>query len=524
MSTTSQTLVGNIRCLLRRTGVASSTARLRGHREHDESGAILVLALVFLVAVSLIVLGLLDWTGTSLQDTTAFASERSVEYAATSATQLAIQNIRYSPLISGSASTLNTPNYCWANGTTSDPMTIDGVSVFVSCITEWNPASSATRVVTVSTCLASVTTDPTTCTATPLLQANVTFNDYPTGVYLPSSGPCVVYCGSGMTQNSWQWRPVVPSVQTVTAYPSGPAAGPINGGTEIQVSGTGFVTGTTVNLVQFTQQSPGQYQVSGSLPIGASNVTVAPGGTSLTAYSPAISTGTTYFVTVTTPGGTSVYNDSGGVFTYSATTPNPVIPVVSQITPAEGTTAGGTGITITGTGFYNGSTPATVAFTPQGGGASQAATSVKVLSPTTITATAPSQTSAGNFDVTVTTQAGTSATGAGDVFNYIVQYPLVVTVSDAGNTAPTGPHTGGTQITITGGNFLSNSTVALTPVAGGTGTAATGVTVVSVSEITAVTPARPAAGAYYVTVTTTVGGNSFTSQTSSTADDVFTYT
>ena len=103
-----------------------------------------------------------------------------------------------------------------------------------------------------------------------------------------------------------------------------------------------------------------------------------------------------------------------------------------------------------------------------------------------------------------------------------MQYPLVVTVSDAGNTAPTGPHTGGTQITITGGNFLSNSTVALTPVAGGTGTAATGVTVVSASEITAVTPARPAAGAYYVTVTTTVGGNSFTSQ-KHTADAIHIY-
>ena len=54
-------------------GTHLSRHRLHGHREHDESHAILVLALVFLVAVSLIVLGLLDWTGTSLQDTTTFA-------------------------------------------------------------------------------------------------------------------------------------------------------------------------------------------------------------------------------------------------------------------------------------------------------------------------------------------------------------------------------------------------------------------------------------------------------------------
>ena len=74
-------------------------------------------------------------------------------------------------------------------------MTIDGVSVFSSRALP----SKWARFLQSCDRLASVTTDPTTCTATPLLQANVTFNDYPTGVY-SLVGPTVVACCSGMTQ------------------------------------------------------------------------------------------------------------------------------------------------------------------------------------------------------------------------------------------------------------------------------------------------------------------------------------
>ena len=51
----------------------------RHNRAADESGAVLVLALVFLIAVSLIVTGLLTFVGTSLRDTSAFSNERNVE-------------------------------------------------------------------------------------------------------------------------------------------------------------------------------------------------------------------------------------------------------------------------------------------------------------------------------------------------------------------------------------------------------------------------------------------------------------
>lgn len=73
-------------------------------------------------------------------------------------------------------------------------------------------------------------------------------------------------------------------------------------------------------------------------------------------------------------------------------------PTVSGISPASGTTAGGTAVTITGTGFV---APATVSF----GGTS--ATNVSVVSPTEITADAPAGT-AGGVNVMVTDPGGTS--------------------------------------------------------------------------------------------------------------------
>ncbi len=85
-----------------RAGCESRPIQLVRHRattqsthEADESGAILVFALVFLMAVSLIVTGLLTFVGTSLHDSNAFSNERNVESAATNAVNLAIQDTRY---------------------------------------------------------------------------------------------------------------------------------------------------------------------------------------------------------------------------------------------------------------------------------------------------------------------------------------------------------------------------------------------------------------------------------------------
>jgi PGF-pre-PGF domain-containing protein len=83
-------------------------------------------------------------------------------------------------------------------------------------------------------------------------------------------------------------------------------------------------------------------------------------------------------------------------------------PTVTGISPASGTTAGGTSVTVTGTGF-TGATAVKFGTTN--------AASYTVNSATQITAVSPAG-SAGIVDITVTTSAGTSATGAADRFTY----------------------------------------------------------------------------------------------------------
>ena len=103
--------------------------------QNDESGAILVLALVFLVAVSLIVTGLLTLVGTSLTDSGTFSNDRSLEYAATDAVNLAIQNTRYSfdpySLLDAAS-----PQPCLAP---AYPVSGESATVSVYCSMVWQP-------------------------------------------------------------------------------------------------------------------------------------------------------------------------------------------------------------------------------------------------------------------------------------------------------------------------------------------------------------------------------------------------
>ena len=84
------------------------------------------------------------------------------------------------------------------------------------------------------------------------------------------------------------------------------------------------------------------------------------------------------------------------------------VPAVTSVAPTSGTTAGGTTVTITGSGF-TGSTAVNFGAT--------AATSFTVNSNTQITATAPSGT-AGAVDITVVNPSGTSSTSSNDQYTY----------------------------------------------------------------------------------------------------------
>jgi hypothetical protein len=254
-----------------------------------------------------------------------------------------------------------------------------------------------------------------------------------------------------------------------------PTFGPAVGGTIVTVTGTGFTGATEVRFG----------------PMAATSFTVV-SDTEISAVSAAQLFGAlgTYYVWVTTAGGT---NASGPAdqFTYAP------LPVVTALNPDEGNLSGGTTVTIVGTGF-------TEAMAVKFG--SVAATSFTVVSDTRITAVSPAQ-AASTQDVFVTTQWGTSATGA-DQFFYL-NVPKVTAISPT-----SGRLAGGTTVTITGTDFAKGDGPPNKVVFGSV--AATSFTVVSDTEITAVSPAQ---GAATVAVqVTTPGGTS-----PQVAADQFTY-
>lgn len=86
----------------------------------------------------------------------------------------------------------------------------------------------------------------------------------------------------------------------------------------------------------------------------------------------------------------------------------PALPVIASISPATGPIAGGTIVTLTGTGF-TGATAVNFGTT--------AGTDLSVAGDTTLTVTSPPL-PAGQVDITVVTPAGTSVIGAADQFTF----------------------------------------------------------------------------------------------------------
>jgi hypothetical protein len=239
-----------------------------------------------------------------------------------------------------------------------------------------------------------------------------------------------------------------------------PTSGPPGGGTNVTITGTNFSAGATVSF-------------GGT---AATGVTVV-SSTKITATTPAQPVGAVSVV-VTNPDGQKGTLASG--YTYK----NPA-PAVTSVAPTSGVPAGGTNVTITGTNFSAG---ATVSF----GGT--AATGVTLVSSTSITATTPAQ-PLGKVDVVVTNPDGQKGTLAGG-YTYKNPAPTVTSI-----TPSTGPIAGGTNVTITGTNFLAGATASLG------GTAPTGVTVVNSTTVTATTSAN-GAGAVNVVITNSDGQSS----------------
>lgn len=170
-------------------------------------------------------------------------------------------------------------------------------------------------------------------------------------------------------------------------------------------------------------------------------------------------------------------NDSG-------TSPSPIPPsvTIAAIAPVSGPAAGGTAVTITGSGFESG---AGVAF------AGTAATAIVVVSGTTITCATPAG-AAGPAAFTVTNPSGGSATEPNG-FTYLsgpAPAPALTGIAPA-----SGPVQGGVSVTLTGSGFQTGATVTIG------GAACTAVTVATAGRVICTTPAGGAPGQATVVLT-----------------------
>lgn len=245
-----------------------------------------------------------------------------------------------------------------------------------------------------------------------------------------------------------------------------PSSGPITGGNTVIINGTNFLPGVTVTF----NGTPGTVTLLSSSELSV----IVP---ALTFEGPPMLKETTTepvdVVVTNTDGQKTVLSAS---YTYTSTIS------ITGISPNNGSTAGGTVVTITGTNFVSGTT--TVQF------GTQAGINVTVNSPTSLTVQSPSG-SAGAVDVSVTTGTDTATSTGG--FTYLGA-PTVTAF-----TPLTGSTSGGTSVTVTGTNFVTGATtVAFGPNQG------TSVVVTSSTSLTVTTPANTA-GTVALTVTTASG-------------------
>jgi hypothetical protein len=279
--------------------------------------------------------------------------------------------------------------------------------------------------------------------------------------------PAVGSIGSGMATSGSQ---AALNMTSATAAPAlsglSPTSGSTAGGTSVTITGTGF-TGATA--VTFGGTAAKSFSVKSD--------------TKVVAVSSAHGAATTN-VRVTGPGGQSAVVTPADQFTYAAPQ---VVPVVSGVSPASGLPAGGTRVSVTGSGFTAAST---VAF----GGV--AAASVSFVSSTELDVMSPAH-AAGTTNVRVTTKAGQSAVVTpADQFTY-AGVPKITKLAPK-----SGPAAGGMPVTITGTGFTPDATVSF-----GSGDPAPSVTYVSATELIAVSPPH-AATSGYVNVTVTTGSGS----------------
>jgi hypothetical protein len=239
-----------------------------------------------------------------------------------------------------------------------------------------------------------------------------------------------------------------------------PKAGPLGGGTTVTATGSGFTGGTAVNF--------------GAV---AGTAVAVVSDTQLTVVSPPVGPAgqTVVDVTVVTPVGGTSATSAADQFTYVQP------PTVSAIKPPFGPVAGGTQVSVIGSGFL---TATEVNF--GSGAAEKFATNGDQL----IIAVSPAGKSGTVVDIAVTNPGGTSAAVAADKFTYLGQPSVGLVVPGSGKS------TGGATVAIFGSGFTMANSVMF-------GDLPARLINVAEGEITVITP--PGQGVVVVTVTNPEG-------------------
>lgn len=225
------------------------------------------------------------------------------------------------------------------------------------------------------------------------------------------------------------------------------------------ISGLTPVSGTTAGGTSVTLAGAA-FSASPGVTLGGLAATVtASSATSITATTPPHPAGPVDVVVTNADGQRATL---AAAFGYLSPPPPPVLGGVS---PASGSTAGGTHVVLSGSGFAAG---AAVAF-----GASPAA--VQSVTATSLTVASPAH-AAGAVDVTVINPDGQASTLAG-AFLFVAP-PPAPTVASA--TPGSGSTAGGTSVVLAGTGFLPGATVTL----GGAAAAVGGLTATAISITT----------------------------------------
>jgi hypothetical protein len=206
-----------------RDGRGKAQAR---HRWLASSKA-LAIVVAFVVIVGLIIGTLTVWALHDKRSGPPSRSSSALDNALSGVMGVAIQSIRYVPLVS---QTSPGPGYCWKppdGGLVSDLVgsrAIDGVAVAVWCSTSENLASTKTRTVTLRAChvlgslqrsgpayASEAARNKFSCQHHPLLTAVVVFDDYPARRHKRLTATCSAtarparMCGYKATQVKWIW-------------------------------------------------------------------------------------------------------------------------------------------------------------------------------------------------------------------------------------------------------------------------------------------------------------------------------